>query len=130
MKKILSAILAVSLLASSCSKEAKLNRRLDGIWHVVLRNHKGLGVDKNEIIFFGKEKNDKGKYTWTYADSTKIWEEAGTYELKKDKLITLTSKGVVTPFTVVYYSKADLTLTNDAGDIIEAKSREYLYKKQ
>ncbi|MES2587584.1 MAG: lipocalin family protein [Bacteroidota bacterium] len=66
MKKVLFALLAVTVLvASSCSKDAKINRRLDGEWKVTSYDGKALASDETETYTFAK--TDKLKGTGTYA---------------------------------------------------------------
>jgi ABC-type sulfate transport system substrate-binding protein len=122
MKKVLFiAIISVVALAS-CSKERKLNKKLDGTWNAVSYDGQAMAAGQTITIAFDKDKKDNGTYTMTstYGGFSSV--ETGTYQLTKDDLITLTSAGDVDIMTVTDYSKTDLTIT-DGGDVIILKKQ-------
>lgn len=120
MKKLLFILAAITIFATSCSKEAKLNRSLDGTWKVVSMG--GESMDGMSMsVTFEKEKAGKGTY------STKMTFEAlnisetstGTYELVDDVTLIMTDDEAgseTDSTTVVSYSKKELVL-RPVGDV-------------
>lgn len=122
MKKLLFiAIISVVALAS-CSKERKLNRKLDGTWMVTSYDGQAMGSGESITITFDKDEKDNGKYTMTSVYSGFTYTESGTYQLTKDDMITLTSGNDSDIMTVTDYSKTDMTVTSD-GDIMILKKQ-------
>lgn len=123
MKKVVSAIFAIVILLSSCSKEKKLNKKLDGEWNITSYDGVSLASGETEVISFDKDKKE-GSYTWTYTDASGSDVETGTYTLTDDKAITFksTSLGVDYPATIEEYSKTKLKLTV-LGEVIEATKK-------
>lgn len=132
MKKFL--FLSVAILAfvlGSCSKEAKLNRKLDGKWDVV--TFSGLTPASVGLtaftIEFTKDKKGKGAYTTTMTEGSVSETSTGTYELTDDTKITMTETPTAgstsTPdvSTITNYSKTDLTLTTSDNTVIVLKKK-------
>ena len=122
MKKVLSLIVAVTLLFASCSKERKLNKRLDGQWEVVTVAQDGIAVSPSlygmSMVFaFSKDKKDNGTVTMTYTYMGDSESEKGTYTLDKDEKITIKMESESTELTVDDYSKTDMTISyTEDGD--------------
>lgn len=128
MKKLLTLVVAVTMLFASCSKERKLNKKLDGVWNGVSMTDHGVSqtitAPASIVLTFGKDKKDNGTYSFVYGDGTFSVTDAGTYTLTDDKTITLTSPGSAPDvWTVTKYSKTDLTITDSDGDV-------YVFKKK
>jgi hypothetical protein len=116
MKKVLSILtVAVLLIATSCSKESKLNRKLDGKWTFVSTN--GVATPADEVSTMEFEK-DKKAGTCTLTEGPFVL--TGTYTLTKDEAInmTLTFWGStdVEIWKVTDYSKKEMTLTDEDGE--------------
>lgn len=113
MKKFL--FLSVAILAfvmASCSKEARLNRKLDGKWEVT--TEAGVAVEDADKYTITFTKDKKGKGTLVFASTVDALAIAGTYELDKNEKITITFTGSTTPevLTVKEYSKSKLVLVD------------------
>ncbi len=133
MKKFLFLSVAIlALVLGSCSKEAKLNRKIDGKWDIVTFagiSPASLGIT-SFTIEFTKDKKGKGAYTSTSTSSTGTDSSTGTYVLTDDTKITMTenasaNNSTPTPdaMTVTDYSKTDLTLTDASGKAIVLKKK-------
>lgn len=119
-------MVAATLVLASCSKESKLNRKLDGSWNVV--SYSVDGVDQSMtnvtmVMSFTKDKKGVGTYTNTLTVLSVPQVETGSYVLTEDATIT---ENKITPgtgsstsvYTVTDYSKSDLTLTQtSSGDV-------------
>ncbi len=109
MKKFL--FLSVAILAfvlGSCSKEAKLNRKLDGKWQISSYNTVAVAADKIYTYEFTKDKKGKGAIVYTKGAIS----ITGTYVLTDDKTITATLGLVTYVWTVSEYSKDKLVLVD------------------
>ena len=119
MKKIL--FLSVAILALvSCSKESRLNKKIDGTWDIVSVNGlmpSSIGLT-SMTIEFTKDNKGKGAFTTKMTEGTLSESSTGTYVLTDDTKITMTdtptSGEVSTPeeMTINSYSKTDLTMTS------------------
>ena len=124
MKKVLSIVaIAMLFIATSCSKEAKLNRKLDGEWNVTSISGEALITSEGSLVFkFEKDKNGNGKVTMTQAEiyqgATMSYSYSGTYILTKDDVITMTlvdgTTSDVYPVIVSSYDKTNMTFTLDS----------------
>jgi hypothetical protein len=118
MKKIL--FLAVAILALvSCSKESRLNKKIDGTWDIVSVNGQlPSSIGLTMTIEFTKDKKGKGAFTSKITEGSFSESSTGTYVLTDDTKITMTetptSGQVSTPedMTINSYSKTDLTMTS------------------
>ncbi len=131
MKKLMMMMVAATLVLASCSKETKLNKKLDGSWNAVSYSVNGVEQSMTGITMvmaFVKDKKGVGTYTQTmtmtgFPSSV----ETGTYDLTDDTMITLTrvtpTAGTAEAAVVTDYSKTDLTLTmtDDDGDVTVMK---------
>jgi len=109
MKKFL--FLSVAILAfvlGSCSKEAKLNRKLDGKWEITTVNSVAVPAADAYTITFTKDK--KGKGAVVYAQGA--FSMTGTYVLTDDTSITVTMDGSADKTVVKEYSKDKLVLVD------------------
>lgn len=119
MKKILFALFAVTVIVTSCSKEAKLNKRLDGKWNVVTYDGTALPSGASMSITFDKDKKGKGTYSMTQTfPPSPSYTDAGTYDLVDDATIyflSSTAGSTQDTLNVASYSKTDLTLTTTSS---------------
>ena len=127
MKKILIALFAVTMIVSSCSKEAKLNKKLDGTWNVVSVAGTTLPSGSTMTVAFAKDKKGKGTYTMTQTfPPAAAMTDAGTYDLVDDETIYMlssTAGSTKDTLTVTAYSKTDMTLTNTDKEAIVLKKQ-------
>jgi len=121
---------ATTVLAS-CSKESKLNRKIDGTWDVVTISGvapSAFGVTTFTIAF-SKDKKGTGTYTTTMVGATGTDTGTGTYELTDDTKITMTNTpdagevATADVSTVTDYSKTDMTLTDSDNAVIVLKKK-------
>ena len=115
MKNVLSILtIAILFIATSCSKESKLNRKLDGKWTLVTAN--GVAATFVYTLTFAKDKKG-GSLIVVDGPLT----GSGTYVLTADKTITTTVSFFgttdVSIYTVTDYSKKDLSLTAQDGSL-------------
>src|SRR4051812_22236099 len=116
MKKLLFTILAITFIIASCSKESKLNRKLDGSWDATTINGSAMPSGSSMSMTFAKDKKGKGTYTSTSTFPAPVGTstDAGTYTLVDDVTIYSTSSAAGSTqdtATVTSYSKTDLTLS-------------------
>ena len=112
MKKI-AMILAVGLLTlTACSKEKKVNKRLDGSWNMTAEN--GVAPEKGSslVLEFNKDKKE-GEGVSTYTDS-KGNVTTTTFSYTLDNNVLTTSNG---SYTVTTYTKDNLTLVSTNGTL-------------
>jgi hypothetical protein len=110
MKKSLFILLAVvATFIASCSKDAKINRRIDGEWKVVSVGGAALASDESYTFKFNKDKKVDGDGTITYTDTFGTDVTAFTYSVSSEK-ITMTYSGFADILTVSKYEKTKLEL--------------------
>ncbi len=113
MKNVLSILtVAILFIATSCSKESKLNRKLDGTWTLTSYNNAApSGVATFAFV--------KDKKTGTFTETDGNFTGTGTYTLTSDKTITTTvtyfGQPEISIYTVVDYSKTELTLLDQSA---------------
>ena len=126
MKKLIyAAFILLAVAFTSCSKEAIINRKLDGEWKVT--SIAGMALNSDESIYFTFEKDGKagkGSYTEVFGGQSEII--PFTYTLSDDKLtITVTDDGDVETevFTVNKYesSKIEMTTSENILFVLEPK---------
>jgi hypothetical protein len=117
MKKSLFILLAVvATLIASCSKEAKINRRIDGEWKVVSIGGAALAADEIYTFKFNKDKKENGDGTITYTDSFGTDASPFTYTVSSGK-ITMSFSGYAEILTVNVYEKKKLELIDLDNDV-------------
>ena len=126
MKKLIyAAFILLAVVFSSCSKEAMINRKLDGEWKVT--SIAGVALNSDESIYFTFEKDGKaGKGSYTEVSGGQTETIPFTYTLSDDKLtITVTDNGDVETeiFTVNKYesSKIEMTTSENILFVLEPK---------
>lgn len=121
MKKIIFILVAVaSLTLSSCSKEASINRKLDGSWKAVTVDNQAVQSGESLEITFSKDGKDNGTGTSTYSFGSTSYATSFTYTLAEDKLTSVTTVGNTTSTDVVTvntYTKDKIQWTNSSGEI-------------
>jgi hypothetical protein len=135
MKKLMMVMFVATAILASCSKESKLNRKLDGKWDVVSMTTAGVTMTPTEmgatsfVIEFTKDKKGVGSYTTTMVAATATETSTGTYTLTDDTKMTMTETPAAgstsTPdvMTVNDYSKTDMTMTSTSGTVIKVKKQ-------
>lgn len=126
MKKIIYSTIIVALVTlASCSKDAKINKRIDGTWKVT--TFEGDAVPTGDVITFEFSKSDKKEGTGSRKFTDEVGNSFGqdfTYTLADEKLsITTTSTflGATTQvYDVVEYTKTKFKISDTVdGDITE-----------
>ena len=93
MKKVVYAtLLMVAVLISSCSKESRINRKLDGEWKTVSIAGQSLEAGENQYLTFEKD-GKKGKGSIQYVYDTISQTSPFTYTLDGDKLTIVLTYG-------------------------------------
>lgn len=131
MKKKSSLILGIiicfaAICFTSCSKERKLNKRLDGDWNLI--SYDGSALSHTEVWTFKKSSTGNGtiKSIETYIPSggaTYTSTHTGTYVLTKDETIAIDWDNGDDTFVITEYSRKDLTL-------VEGGSLTLVFKKK
>jgi len=117
MKKgLLILLVAVIAVVSSCSKDAKINRRLDGEWKVVTVG--GINPEVGESFTFKFTKVDKlnGTGIFTYTFLTESFSEPLTYSVLDEK-ITIIVDNDIEIFSVTTYDKDRIEMIDSDGEI-------------
>ena len=122
MKKLLSLLIAASLIFTSCSKERKLNKKLDGKWDGIMVSNGFYASKLSDLNIsisfeFSKDKKNNGDVLITYTDDTGTTLLQGTYKLSKDEKITITSNNGVNDFEVIDYSDSEMTVKGNLNGI-------------
>ena len=116
MKKLITTMFAVAIIFSSCSKEHKLNKRLDGEWRVTFWGGGAIVSPASMTYTFDRDKKGKGTYTWAYTNGTYFFDGSGIYDLEKDDKMTFIEDGRTHIMKVIEYSKKTLTIVDVATD--------------
>jgi hypothetical protein len=118
MKKLMFALLAVSVLtASSCSKEKKINRRIDGDWKEVSYAGVAVAAEDQATISFAKDKKG-GTGSVSYSGSGVTFSIPFTYSLVEDKMTiisTFAGSSETSVVTINTYEKDKLEWTDSDG---------------
>ena len=125
MKNAILTLFGVAVLFASCSKERKLNKRLDGEWNVTMVDGNAVNSPMSFVLKFEKDKKGKGKMTSTFFDGTTTEVENYNYELDEDnKLYTFETSGAASDtLNVAEYSKTKLKLIGTDNYVIEATKK-------
>lgn len=119
MKKI-AFILAVTLTfaVTSCSKESKINRKIQGEWKGVTIDDQAVQSGESYTMSFSKSEKDTGTGTSTYSGMFGTYTTSFTYTIVEDKMTSVTTIGNSTETEVVTintYTKDKLEYTNSEG---------------
>lgn len=109
-------LVAVLAVVSSCSKDAKINRRLDGEWQVVSIGGVAPEATESYVMKFIKEDKLTGNGTLTYTFMSQSYTDAFTYTVL-DQKITLIIDGTAEILTVTTYEKDRMELVDSDGDL-------------
>ncbi len=116
MKKVLFALLAMTVLvASSCSKEKKINKRLDGTWKAVMLDNDVLTSTESAEFTFTKDEKDNGTGIMSLKDGEFTLALTFTYTLVEDKMdmiVDFLGEKDTIMYTVTKYDKTDLELVD------------------
>jgi uncharacterized protein (TIGR03066 family) len=128
MKKVLSIVaIAMLFIATSCSKEAKLNRKLDGEWNVTTVDGVAPEAGTSMSIKFEKDEKGTGKVTMTETGGGMSFSLPGTYTLTDDKsismVLTFMGDAETSVFTVSDYSKSELTMADEDGSVFKLEKK-------
>lgn len=117
MKKSLFILLAlIATITFSCSKDAKVNRRIDGEWKVISLGGIAIPVDESITLKFIKDDKLTGDGTLTETWSSGSISEPFTYSVSSEKII-LTIDGSTEVLSVLTYEKDRLELLESGGDL-------------
>jgi len=121
MRKMMFIMLAVvALTATSCSKEARINRKLDGEWKAVTFEDQAVQDGEAYTLSFSKDKSNDGTGILTYSYSSLSYSQSFTYVLAEDKLTTTTTVGGTTmteTVTITTFEKDKIQWKNSDGEI-------------
>ena len=121
MKKgLLVLFVAIIAVVSSCSKDAKLNRRLEGEWKTTSIGGETIaeyyGDDVSFTWKFEKEDKLTGSGSYTISGLGYQESEPFTYTIK-DEAITLTIDGDNAIFSVTTYDNDKIEMVDEDGDL-------------
>ena len=117
MKKgLLVLLVAVLAVVSSCSKDAKINRRLDGEWTVATIGGVAPEATESYVMKFIKEDKLTGNGTFTYTFMSQSYTDAFTYSVL-DQKITLILDGTAEIFSVTKYENDRMEMVDTEGDL-------------
>lgn len=126
MKKLMFVLIAATMMLASCSKENKLNKKLEGTWKLVSTTDGGVTVtaesqNVTSTMTFTKVEKETGTYSSSYTYMGVTYTGSGTYTLTEDTQITTTqtapSAGTPDVMTVTEYTKTDMTLKDSDGTV-------------
>jgi hypothetical protein len=109
-------LVAVLAVVSSCSKDAKINRRLDGEWTVATIGGVAPEATESYVMKFIKEDKLTGNGTFTYTFMSQSYTDAFTYSVL-DQKITLILDGTAEIFSVTKYEKDRMEMVDTDGDL-------------
>ena len=111
MKKIAMLFVAATLVLTACSKEKKVNKKLDGSWTLVSENDSEITADKGTTVLNFEKDKKEGKGSRVYTDSkSNVTTTDFAYTLEGNILKTSSDS-----YTVAEYTKTDLTLLSTNG---------------
>ncbi|MEY4216538.1 MAG: hypothetical protein RLZZ68_994 [Bacteroidota bacterium] len=113
-------LVAVLAVASSCSKDAKINRRLDGEWKVVTIAGVAPAVDESYTLLFNKIDKLTGSGILTY-DYVVLGQPFSTVDVFSysvvDQKMTLIVDGTAEIWSVTKYEKDRMEMVDSDGDV-------------
>lgn len=102
---------AATLVLTACSKEKKVNKKLDGSWTLVSENDSEITADKGTTVLNFEKDKKEGKGSRVYTDSkSNVTTTDFAYTLEGNILKTSSDS-----YTVAEYTKTDLTLLSTNG---------------
>ena len=111
MKKILVMFVAATLVLGACSKEKKVNKKMDGSWTLTEENDSAISSDKGTTVISFERDKKAGKGTLVFTDSKGASTTSNfDYTLEGNVLKTTTNS-----YTVLEYTKTDLSLLSTNG---------------
>ena len=122
MKKSLFILLfiLVSLTFSSCSKDAKINRKIDGEWNVVTIGGEPLDVNTSYVFKFIKDKKLTGDGTLTETWGTSTYVSPLTYSVADEKIICVLD-GYAEVLSILTLEKDKLELIDSDNTLLVLK---------
>lgn len=114
MRSILT-ILTALFFITACSKDQRINRKIDGDWKATV--FMGTNLDPDEEIRFTFNKDSKGEGTGTmvYSDWNTKDVYGVEYFIKNDYLTMIIDQDAVV-FTINDITRKKITLTDNYGD--------------
>lgn len=104
----------VALVLASCSKDAKINRTIQGDWKTVSIAGVALEAGESLIWTFNKEDKLTGSGTTTYTFAGVSYTDAFTYSVA-DQKITAVVDGEAEVLSVTKYEKDEVNLVDADG---------------
>ncbi len=127
MKKLLFALIAFATLSlSSCSKETRINNKLDGSWNITQYSNNAVPSGSTLTMNFDKGKKGAGTGSLVGTGFLVFANSTFTYQLTDDKLVTITGTGSTASsetYTVTEYSSKNVTLTEADGTITKLEAK-------
>jgi hypothetical protein len=106
----------IFIAVSSCSKDAKINRRIEGEWKVVSIGNEVLSSNYTLTMKFIKDEKKNGSGTITEVDNGTSETTSFTYNVSDEK-ITLVVDGIAEVLTVKKYEKEKLEFLDSYNEI-------------
>jgi hypothetical protein len=118
MKKSLFILLfiLVSLTFSSCSKDASINRKIDGEWNVVTIDGEPLDGLESYVFKFNKDKSLTGDGTINISWGASTLVSSFTYSVADEKIICVLD-GDVEVFSILTLERKKLALLDSDNSI-------------
>ncbi|HLP53743.1 MAG TPA: hypothetical protein VK151_01890 [Fluviicola sp.] len=114
MKPVI-AVLAIVLIAFSCSKNQRVSKKLEGSWTAKVLDGVETTSDFGASFTFAKEKNGEGTGSARYVISGEAFESDMTYFVKNSR-ITIVSGNEAVFFDILQQEDSKLILKNPEGD--------------
>jgi hypothetical protein len=114
-KNVFLFMMATLFILSSCSKAAKVNKKIDGEWNVESIGGQSLDPGETFVFKFEKDKAGKGSFTITTSYQGNSDTEIGNYILEDDQYIYLrwAADSYAFVLKIQEYSKTELKLLDE-----------------
>lgn len=112
------AVMAIAI--SSCSKESKINKKLDGSWKATVVEGTAVASGESYVYTFTKDSKDNGTGTISITSVLGTYAGTFTYTLAEDKITTTTTmfgSSSTDVSTVVTYEKDKLEFKNSDNEL-------------
>lgn len=126
MKKIVYSIIIVAIvLVASCSKDVKINKKIEGIWKVSIYEGEVVALDDEITYQFTKSDKKKGNGILNFKDKSANNLTINFSYTLQDKKLNITTHSTfidstILVYDVIEYSKTKIKITNTAdGNITE-----------